>query len=184
MNRLSDIKSRIGTKPLLIGIVVLLMVLNLFRFAVGSYENKKETIQARQELLARYEASLRQLPSLRSRVSALDRQKKMFQSYLFSGGSEEEIASSMQIMIQKQLVEAGLNPESLRPLRSGDTKGKEYGEISIKVRSAGTLNEFISFLSNLYRSRQLLRIESFTLKPYNQSELKIFIDFKGYYKLA
>jgi Tfp pilus assembly protein PilO len=184
MIRLSDLTSRFGTKPLLIGIAALLVGLNLIRFAAGSYEEKKEAIQARQVLLARYQTSLAQLPELRNRVTALERQKKTFERYLFSGSSEEEIASAMQIMIQDQLVKGGLEPESLRPLRSGDAKGKDYGEISIKVRSAGTLNEFIGFLANLYRSPQLFRIESFTLKPFNQSELKIFIDFKGYYKLA
>jgi hypothetical protein len=184
MIRLNDLKSRFGTRPLLIGAVALLVGLNLLRFAYGSYEQKKESVHSRQELLVRYQASLGQLPELRSRVTALERQKQAFEEILFTGSSEEEIASAMQIMIQEQLVKAGLEPESLRPLRSGDAKGKEYGEISIKVRSAGTLNEFIGFLANLYRSRQLFQIESFTLKPYNQTELKIFIDFKGYYKLA
>lgn len=184
MTRLSDLKNRFGTRPLLLGIAMLLVGVNLLRFAAGYYEGKQQTIQARQELLAREQSSLRQLPGLRSRLDALERQKKTFESRLFKGGSAEEIASAMQIIIQKELVKAGLDPESLRPLRSNDVKSKDYGEISIKVRSSGTLNEFIGFLANLYRSRQLFRIDSFTLKPYGQDRLRIFIDFKGYYKLA
>ncbi|MDA8165894.1 MAG: type II secretion system protein GspM [Desulfobacteraceae bacterium] len=180
---LKNLKERLGTRPLLIGVAAFLVGLNLLRLGYGFYENKKEAIHARQELLARQQASLGQLPELRSRVAALERRKKAFEDVLFTGSSEEEIASAMQIMIQQQLVRAGLEPESLRPMPNGDAKGKAFGEISIKVRSGGTLNQFVAFLANLYRSRQLFLVEGFTLKPF-QNEVKIFIDFKGYYKLA
>ena len=52
------------------------------------------------------------------------------------------------------------------------------------MRLAGTLEEFISFLGNLYKSGNLFKIESFTLKPYKKTELKIFLDMKGFYKIV
>lgn len=185
MIRLSDLVNRYGTKPLLIGLAAVLVALNLVRLAIGYYDERQESLQTQRALLVRYQKAVQELPELQNRVARLERQKKQFERYLFSGSSEEEIASAMQILLQEKLVKAGLEPESLRPLRSGETaKSKEYGEISLKIRSSGTLNEFMQFLATLYKAQHLFRIESFTLKPYNQTELKIFIDFKGYYKLA
>jgi hypothetical protein len=185
MTSLLELKNRIGVKPLLIGLALVLVVLNIGRLSLGYYQERKETVESRLELLERQQASVQQLPELRRLVAGLEQQKTLFENYLMRGSSEEEIASAMQLMIQEQLVKAGLEPESLRPVRSGEAvKGKDYGVISIKVRSSGSLDEFIALLASLYRSRTLFQIESFTLTPQNQTELKIFIDFKGYYKLA
>jgi hypothetical protein len=185
MTRLLELKNRIGTKPLLIGMALILVMMNIGRLSVGYYQERKETVENRLVLLERYQASIQQLPELRSQVAGLEQQKASFENYLMRGSSEEEIASAMQLMIQEQLVKAGLEPESLRPVRSGEAmKGKDYGTISIKVRSSGSLDEFIALMASLYRSRTLFQVESFTLTPQNQTELKIFIDFKGYYKLA
>jgi hypothetical protein len=181
--RLSQL-NRHGTKPLLIAIALVLVVLNVGRFSYDFYQERKEVVETRMALLERYQESIAELPALRSRVTALERRKALFEEHLLRGNSEEEIASAMQIMLQEQLVKAGLEPESLRPQAGEPLKGREYGAISIKVRSTGTLNDLVGFLASLSRSRQLFRIESFTLTPHNQTQLKIFIDFKGYYKLA
>jgi hypothetical protein len=183
---LAELRNRIGIKPLLIGIALVLLVLNIGRLAAGYYQEKKEAVVGRMALLERYQASILQLPELRNRVESLEQQKMTFENFLVRGNSEEEIASAMQLLIQEQLVKAGLEPESLRPVRNGEGGGraKDYGSISIKVRSSGRLDEFIALLASLYRSGTLFQVESFTISPQNQGELKIFIDFKGYYKLA
>ena len=54
----------------------------------------------------------------------------------------------------------------------------------MKARLSGTLEGFSAFLANLYRSNKLYRIESFSIKSYKGTALKIFIDINGYYKLG
>jgi hypothetical protein len=185
MIQLTELRNRFGSKPLLISIALALLVLNVVRVGGGYYQEKKETVSNRLALLERSHASVEELPELQRRVAILERRKELFEEHLLGGNSEEEIASAMQIMLQEQLVKAGLEPESLRPITSGESsEDKDYGELSIKVRSTGTLDELVVFLANLYRSPHLFQIESFTFTPHNERELKIFIDFKGYYKLA
>jgi hypothetical protein len=90
----------------------------------------------------------------------------------------------MQIMLQELVTKAGLEPESIRPMVSGTQKGpRDFHEISIKIRLAGTQSQFVDFIAQLYRSDKLFQVESFTLKPYKKSEMKIFIDLKGFYTL-
>jgi len=184
MNRLSQLLGRYRSKPLLIAAALLLFVLNLGRLAVDYYEKQQEEVASKIALLDQYQTATRKLVQLQRNVPQLEEHKQQLEEYLFSGESEDKITSAMQIKLQEQISKAGLELESLRPtVLDNKNKGKGYGEIPIKVRLSGTLNQFIDFLADFYRTKNLFRIESFTLKPYKQAELKLFIEFKGFYKL-
>ena len=185
MIRFADIVNRYGKKQLLIATVCLLLGVNVIKLGYGFYTSQQEELAQNLDLLAKYQKSTAKIENLRRRVQLLEQQSKQMESYLFTGSSEEEIASAMQILLQDYVVKSGLEPESLRPTTSGKMdRGQKQGEISVKMRLAGTSQNFIEFLSSLYRSKHLFKIESFTLKPYKKTELKIFLDLNGYYKIA
>ena len=177
--------SRFQNKTLLIAFAAILLVLNIGRLAIGYYNDRQEEVMNKIALLEQYRDSTQILNQLKSRVTTLERQKQMLDRYFFTGSSEEEVSSAMQIQLQEQVINANLEPEFLRPVRRGDTgKGKEFDEISINVRMSGSLDSFVAFLKNLYKSKNLFKIVSFTLKPYKNTELKIVLEVKGYYKLS
>jgi len=180
----TEIVNRYGKRQILITAVVLLFVLNALKFGYSFYQGQLADLEQQGELLEKYQSSTAKIDELRKRVVFLEQQKKQMEGYLFAGESEEEIASAMQIMLQDMVVKAGLDPESLRASGVGDSsRDKEFGEISVKARLAGTLQGFAEFVANLYKGKRLFRIESFTLKPYKKTELKIFMDLKGFYKV-
>jgi hypothetical protein len=190
MSRLVQITNRLRNRKSLIIIAVVLLVLNLFRLMYDHFDQKEEDISSRIALLDQYRMTIRDLDQMREKVSWLETQAKEIDSFLLSGPSEEKIVSDMQINIQEQISLSGLAVESLRPVRSRSekqkTKDKEenFGEVALNIRLSGTLNQFVAFLGQLYSSKTLYQIESFTLKPYKNKEMKIFLDFKGYYKLT
>lgn len=165
----------------------LLLLLNLGRMAIGTYQNQLEEVEAQQNLLMQYQKAAAKLPALKKQVARLEQQGKKLEKYLFTGKTEEEISSAMQIMLQKMVTKSGMEPESIRPLKGsgGGKKGsRNIQEISIKIRLAGNLNQLIGFLGRLYRSKNLFKIENFTFKPYKQTEMKIFLDVTGFYTLS
>ena len=88
----------------------------------------------------------------------------------------------MQLKLQEHISTSGLVLETLRPTFQRDkAKDKDIGEVQIKMRLSGSLDEFARFLASLYKSKHLFHIESFTLKPFRGAGLKIFIDMKGFY---
>ncbi len=182
MNRLSQLISRYRSKHLLITVALILLGLNMVRLATDHYEKQREEVSSRIALLDQYQVATRRLAGLRRSIPLLEKQKIQLESFLFNGETEDKITSVMQIKLQDLISKAGLEIESVRPLREA-SKGSGYGEIPIKVRLSGALNQFVDFLAGFYRSKQLFKIESFTLKPYKQKDLKLFIEFKGYYKL-
>lgn len=190
MSRIVQAASRLRNRKSLIIIAVLLLVLNLFRMMYDHFEQKEVDISSRIDLLEQYRMTIHNLEDTRERVAWLESQAKEIDSYLLSGTSEEKIVSDMQINIQQQISLSGLAVESLRPVRrrsdkqKATDKEKSYGEVALNIRLSGTLNQFIAFLGQLYNSKILYQIESFTLKPYKNKDLKIFLDFKGYYKIA
>jgi len=185
MNRLLRLIGQYRRRSLLVFVAALLLLLNLGRLGFGYFNDWEAQVENRRELLEQYYDTSRELPDLQRRVAILEKQQQHLETYLFKGGSEEEIASAMQIMLQGLVIKAGLEPEFLRPVRTGVKtahKEKEYDEIAINVRLAGDLNNFMKFISSLYTSKYLFKIESLTLKPYKETNLKIFLEIKGYYK--
>jgi len=185
MSRFTQLISSLRTRKSLLILAALLLVINIFRLTTNHFNRKQEAIKEQTAMLEQYRISTRKLMAMRGRVAWLDKQKKEMDSYLFAGGSEEEIVSDIQITLQEQVTKAGLAVESLRPIRRIDkatAKDKDYGEVIIKIRLSGTLNQFVDFLAQLYKSKSLYQVESLTLKPYKDG-LKIFFDVKGYYKI-
>ncbi len=182
---LKQLIRRFQTKTVLIAVVAVLLVLNIGRFAIGYFNERQEQVMNKIELLQQYRDSIQELSQLKNKVTALERQKEIADRYFFTGASEEDVSSAMQIQLQEMVINANLEPEFLRPVHRGDAgKGKEFDEISINLRMSGTLEGFVTFLRNLYKSKNLFRIESFTLKPYKNTELKIVLEIKGYYTLS
>ena len=185
MSRITQLTASLKNRKVLIIIAAILLFINLFRVVIGHFNQKQEAIENRAATLAQYRIATRKLEEMRDKVAWLDSQKKIMDSHLLTGDSEEKIVSDMQLALQEQITMAGLAVESLRPTRRADkTKDQElgYGEVAIKIRLSGTLNQFVDFLAHLYQSQTLYQIESITLKPYKK-DLKIFFDVKGYYKI-
>ena len=184
MNQLIMFLKGLDRKILFLALGGLLLLLNVGRLSLQAYSNQLAEAQEKQNLLAQYQETASQLPALKKRVARLKQKADKLEKYLFSGTSEEEVSSAMQIMLQEQVTKAGLEPESIRPMVSGTkTTPRDYHEISIKIRLSGTQSQFVDFIAMLYRSDKLFQVESFTLKPYKKSEMKIFIDLKGFYTL-
>ncbi|MCK5403759.1 MAG: type 4a pilus biogenesis protein PilO [Desulfobulbaceae bacterium] len=184
MNRIL-IMMRQNRRRLLLALVAgVLLFLNFGRSGMNYFSDKDEAIDSRIELLSQHTLSVDKLSALKKRVAQLERQKKQLDQYLFTGESEEQIASQMQILLQENVSKAGLEPESLRPIIQRDRGGdKGYSEVAIKLRLSGSLSAFNTFVADMYRSKRLFKVESFVLKPYRKKGLKILMDLKGYYKL-
>lgn len=185
MNRLSQIIALIRTRNGLFVVVGVLAALNIGRFAVSKYNEVYDGIESKQALHDQYEISTQSIDSLRNRIKQLEERRDQFDQHLFSGSSPEEISSAMQLKLQELLGTSGLSPESLRPLTksSGKDEEKLYGEVIVKIRLTGDLESFMKFLSSLYKLNYFFKIENFTLKPFKNTELKVFLELKGFYRL-
>lgn len=185
MKQLLDYIGRIDRRHLLFGVAALLLVLNLGRWGVGYFTSRQDELASRIGLLEQYKKSVAKLPQVQQRVVQLQRQAQQLEAYLFSGDNEDKIASAMQIRLQSEISNAGLEPEFIQPLRGGATSDRQgLGDIGIKIRMSGSLNDFMKLLKNLSSARELFKIESFTVKPFKQSELKIFMEVRGFYRLS
>ena len=185
MNQIMEFIHRFDRHHLLVGVAVVLLVANLGRWGFGYVESRQEELTDRMEMLAQYREAVQRLPEIEDRVALLGRQQQELESFLFQGENEEKIASAMQIMLQSEISNAGLEPEFIQPLRTGEGGDrKEHGEIAIKIRMSGSLNDLGQFLHSRYASKQFFRIESLTVKPFRAGELTISMDVRGYYKIT
>jgi Tfp pilus assembly protein PilO len=176
---------RFDRHHLLAGVALVLLVANLGRWGFGYFESRQEELADRMEMLAQYREAVQRLPEIEDRVALLARQQQELESFLFQGENEEKIASAMQIMLQSEVSNAGLAPEFIQPLRTAEGGDrKEHGEVAIKVRMSGSLNDLGQFLHSRYASKQFFRIESLTVKPFRAGELTISLDVRGYYKIS
>ncbi|MBU1406371.1 MAG: hypothetical protein KKE82_02710 [Proteobacteria bacterium] len=185
MNQIMDFIHRFDRRHLLAGLAAVLLVANLGRMGMGYFDSRQEELEERMAMLAQYREAVQRLPEIEERATLLARQQQQLESFLFHGENEEKIASAMQIMLQSEVNNAGLEPEFIQPVRKGEGGNrKEHGEIVIKMRMSGALNDLGKFLHSRYAGKQFLRIESITIKPFRPGELKISLDVRGYYKIA
>ena len=185
MNQIMEFIYRFERWHLLAGAAAVLLVLNLGSWAMGYLDARQEELADRMEMLAQYREAVQRLPEIEDRVAVLSRQQQQLESFLFQGENEEKIASAMQIMLQSEVSNAGLEPEFIQPVRAGEGGDrKEHGEIAIKMRMSGALNDLGRFLHSRYASKQFFRIESLSIKPFRPGELKISLDVRGYYKIG
>ena len=95
----------------------------------------------------------------------------------------------MQLRIQSLVARAGMQSESIRPIKQkkeSKDKGGEgavLGEVLIKARLVGSISAFMDFMAGIYKGNEFFKVENFSLKPYRKSGLKIFIELRGYYLL-
>ena len=186
MNQLSQIIAFLRTRTGLIIIVAVLAALNIGRLASDKYTEYVDSIESKRALLGQYKISTRDIDTLRQRVKKLEEIKSRFDAHLFTGTTKEDVTSAMQIKLQEILALSGVNPESLRPINKTRKKGEEtayYGEVTIKLRLTGNLENFVKFLSELYRMKYFFTIENFVIKPYKKKEIKVFLELKGFYRL-
>lgn len=168
----------------LLAIVGVLLLLNAMRLVSGKYGEVRQSVESKHALLGQYKMSTKDIEAVRTRVQQLGTRKQQFEAQIFQGASEKDVTSAMQVKLQDVLAKVGLTPESLSPVTKGG-KGNDapYGEVVIKVRLGGTLENFMKFLAELYRLDRLFKVDNFTVKPFKKEELKIFLELKGYYRL-
>lgn len=179
---LSLARSRNG----LLVIVGLLVLLNGVRLINGKYAEILQSVESKQALLGQYRMSTKDIDAVRSRIQQIEARKAQFEGHLFHGATEKDVTSAMQIKLQDVLAKVGLTPESLSPVTKGGKEGSgtTYGEVIIKIRLGGTLENFVKFLAELYKQEYLFKIENFTVKPFKKEDVKIFLELKGYYRLT
>lgn len=181
---LTKLLSLARTRNGLLVIVGALLLLNAVRLINGKYADILQAVESKQSLLGQYRMSTKDIESVRAKTQQLETRKNQFETHLFRGETEKDVTSAMQIKLQEVLGRVGMNPESLSPLtKGGKDDGKPYGEVIIKIRLGGTVENFIKFLAELYKMEYLFRIENVTVKPLKKEEVKIFLELKGYYQL-
>jgi len=187
VNQILEFIQRFDRRYLLAGAAAVLLAANLGNWAWGYFDSRQAELEERMAMLAQYREAVRRLPEIEDRGALLSRQQQQLESFLFQGENEEQVASAMQIMLQAEVSNAGLEPEFIQPVRAGEGSGgdrQEHGEIAIKIRMSGALNDLGKFLHSRYASPRFFRIESLSIKPFKPGELKISLDVRGYYKIG
>lgn len=184
MNSIKQFFSQFQSRTLLIGAAALLLAVNLGRLGVNLYyENLGEAL-GKVKMLSQYQEQAEEITQLKNKVAALDRQQKQLDHYFLVGKSEEDISSALQIVLQEMVVKSGLQPEFIRPTRSGGiSQTEKLNEITVNLRVAGTIDNFMTFIRDLYKSASYFKVESLSIKPFKDAELKIVMEVKGFYKL-
>lgn len=171
---------RLDRKTILVALAGLFLCLGLIRFAFGLYQQKSSEIETKEAILFAQQKSSRQLPFLKKELAMLEREEQKARAFLFTGPSVDTITSTMQIRLQAIISEAGLEPESVRPLGGKNLDGNIH-TIGIKLRVNGTLENFALFLAALYENDTFFLIENCTMKPDKMKGLKIFMDLTAFY---
>jgi len=188
MNSISRIMNRSGGRGLLLGVVGLLVLVKLGFWLQEAYQASQAELESRKAALLRTQKLTAKIPELRGQLQHLEGEKERLGKYLFAGANEENIISAMQLDLQALVATAGLEVETIRPLkqRNAQESGGEsvLGEVAIKASLNGTLAGYQTLLAELYRSPKIYKIESVTLSPFKKAELKILIDLRGYFMLA
>lgn len=188
MNSLLRFLHRGGSRGLLLGLVGVLLAVRLGFSLQEAYRADQAELESRQATLARTKKLTEKIPELRGQLQGLNGERDRLQKFLFSGASEDTILSAMQLDLQALVATAGLEVETVRPLKqkSAQANGGEatLGEVVIKVSVNGTLAGYQTLLAELYRSPKVYKVEAVTISPYKKSELKILIDLRGYFVIA
>lgn len=180
--------TRFQRRSLLVAAAVLLIIVNLGVWVNDTYDIRQQEVESKAAQLSQYQLVIGKGKAIDERLQQLLVLEKQAGQYFFTGEDDNKISSAMQLRVQALVAKAGLQAESIRPtMRKSDLKqdkegeGAVLGEVLIKVRLAGTIDEFLDFLAELYRGKEFFEIESISLTPYRNTGLKIFIELKGYY---
>ena len=182
--------NRFERKTLLIAGAVILLLLNMGRIVNTSFETRQTELESKILRLERHKRISGSADELDKKLARLLKQKEQAEKHFFKGETDDKIVSAMQLRIQSMVGRAGMQSESIRPIKqkkeAKDKEGDEVsvlGEVLIKARLVGSISSFMDFLASLYRGNEFFKVENFSLKPYRKSGLKIFIELRGYYLL-
>ena len=181
--------NRFERKTLLIAAAVVLLLLNVGRLVNNSFETRRTELESKIIRLEQYKRITGKADELDKRLARLLKQKGQVEDHFFTGETDDEITSSMQLRIQSLVARAGMQSESIRPIKQkkeSKDKGGEgavLGEVLIKARLVGSISAFMDFMASIYKGNEFFKVENFSLKPYRKSGLKIFIELRGYYLL-
>lgn len=184
MTSMPRVLLQIGSRGLLLGLVGLLLLVKLGLNMQDSYKAAQDDLEKRQANLTRYQKLTGKIPELKSQLQRLTAERERLSKILFTGSSEENIISAMQLDLQALVTTAGLEAETIRPVKQKNAQeGGEsgLGEVAIKASLNGPLAGYQAFLAELYRSGRFYKIEAVTISPYKKSDLKILIDLRGYF---
>jgi len=186
---MSRVLHQLGSRGLLLGVVGLLALVKLGLVLQTAYLADRDELATLQASLARYRQLTGKAPELQRQLQGLADERETLVKILFTGSSEENIISAMQLDIQAMVATAGLEAETIRPLKQKNVReagGAEpgFGEVAIKASLNGTLTEYLAFLAELYGSGKFYKIEAVVLSPYKKSDLKISIDLRGYFVIT
>jgi hypothetical protein len=185
MNSIFRVLHRLGNRGLLLALVGLLLLVKLGVELQNSYAAVRGELESRQASLARYRKLTGKAPELKGRLQSLMDERERLGKVLFAGSSEENIISAMQLDLQALVTTAGLETETIRPVKQKNAREAEgetgLGEVAIKASLNGTLAGYQTLLAELYSSPKFYKIEAVTLSPYKKSDLKILIDLRGYF---
>lgn len=184
---LSRLLALARTRNGLLVIAGVLLALNAIRLVNGKYAEAIQRVESKQALLGQYRMSTRDLDGERARVQQLEARRTQFEKRLFPGTQEREVTSNMQIRLQEVMTKVGIIPEAISALpKPGGAKDKEagnpYGEVLVKVRLGGNLDNFVKLLAALPKMDNLLVVDNVTIKPFKKDELKVFLEMRGYYR--
>lgn len=187
MTSMPRVLLQIGSRGLLLGLVGLLLLVKLGLNMQDSYKTAQDDLEKRQASLTRYQKLTGKIPELKSQLQRLTAERERLDKILFTGSSEENIISAMQLDLQALVTTAGLEAETIRPVKQKNAQeGGEpgLGEVAIKATMNGTLASYQAFLAELYRSDRFYKVEAVTISPYKKSDLKILIDLRGYFLVS
>ncbi len=176
---LSKLLALARTRNGLMIIAGVLLALNAIRLINGKYAEVLQTVESKQALLGQYQMATQDLAGERARVQQFEARKSQFETHLFPGNSERDVTSNMQIKLQEVMTRVGIIPEAISAMpKPGGAKDKDsgnpYGEVLVKVRLGGNLDNFIKFLAELPKMDNLLVLDNVTIKPFKM---------RGYYRL-
>ncbi len=189
MDNIVRFLSRFERKTLLIAGAVVLLLLNMGRLVSNSFETRQKELESKITRLDQYKKISGRADELDKKLESLTEQKIGVEKHFFTGETADKIASAMQLRIQSLVARAGMQSESIRPIRQAkDSKDKDtdeaiIGEVLVKARLVGSISAFMDFMVSLYKGNEFFKVENFSLKPYRKSGLKIFIELRGYYIL-
>lgn len=159
---------------LLTGIALVILLLSTYNSMTARLDDLEQQIFVDQK-------NVRKLHGLRLQVKQQKQQIGQIEQALFKGKDQDTVTSEMQIKVQAILQKSGIEPESLRPV-SSKAITNTLPSVVLKLRLSGNMDQFTSFLVAIYRSRAFFHIEGLTIKPFQQDNLKIYMDLRAYYR--
>lgn len=153
-------------------------------FLQNTYADMQLELEDLEQQLFVNQKQLGKLSGLQQEIKQQKQQIARFDRAMLKGESQDAILSMMQIQVQSLLTDAGLEPESLRPIGARETGGAAIQPVVLKLRLNGTLEQFKLFIAAIYRADSFFQIEGLNIKPFKLDQLKIYMDLTGYYQVS